>query len=169
MLLVATDLGVDVVCAAEDTARVRDALVDAGAVEVDEAAAEVVRVESGRPRYGVDVDDDDDPPGGRAQRARGQLHEGLLRRPGDGRATALARASRTAHLRGLRLSGRRVRRARPRAPASARSAGSDERWSSPRVTARSRWRIVRREAAVGDTIACGSESAVVVDLPFTSG
>src|SRR5690349_11064356 len=40
VLLVATDLGVDVVCAAEDTPRVRDALVAAGAVAVDEAAAE---------------------------------------------------------------------------------------------------------------------------------
>src|SRR4051794_24397445 len=50
VLLVATDLGVDVVCAAEDTARVRDALLGAGAVAVDEAAAEVLRVESGRPR-----------------------------------------------------------------------------------------------------------------------
>src|SRR5262249_28602734 len=44
VVLVATDLGVDVVCAADDTARVRDALVRAGAVEVDETAAEVVRV-----------------------------------------------------------------------------------------------------------------------------
>ena len=30
-----------------------------------------------------------DPPGGRHQRARRELHEGLLRRPGDGRAPAL--------------------------------------------------------------------------------
>src|SRR5919202_6593740 len=57
VLLVATDLGVDVVCAADDTARVRDALLAAGAVAVDEAAAELVRVESGRPRYGIDLDD----------------------------------------------------------------------------------------------------------------
>src|SRR5919202_4428663 len=56
-LLVATDLGVDVVCAAGDAARVRAALVEAGAAAVDEGAAEIVRVESGRPRYGIDVDD----------------------------------------------------------------------------------------------------------------
>src|SRR5213080_3219133 len=43
-VLVVTDLGVDVVCAAEDAARVRAALVEeAGAVEVSEAAAEVRR------------------------------------------------------------------------------------------------------------------------------
>ena len=54
VLLVATDLGVDVVCAAEDAERVR------GALEIPvvaEAAAEVLRVESGRPRYGLDLDD----------------------------------------------------------------------------------------------------------------
>src|SRR5213080_3568707 len=56
-VLVVTDLGVDVVCAAEDAARVRAALEEAGAVEVSEAAAEVRRVESGRPRYGVDLDE----------------------------------------------------------------------------------------------------------------
>src|SRR5205823_5157040 len=56
-VLVVTDLGVDVVCAAEDAARVRAALEEAGAVEVSEAAAEVRRVEGGRPRYGVDLDE----------------------------------------------------------------------------------------------------------------
>ncbi|MEA2170205.1 MAG: hypothetical protein QOF76_3505 [Solirubrobacteraceae bacterium] len=55
--LVATDLGTDVVCDAGDTERVRAALIADGAVPVSEAAAEVVRVESGRPRYGVDLDD----------------------------------------------------------------------------------------------------------------
>ena len=83
-------------CAADDTARVRDALVAAGAVAVAEAAAEILRVEPAARATAIDLDDDDDPPGGRAQRARRQLHEGLLRRPGDGRAAALARASRTA-------------------------------------------------------------------------
>src|SRR5919202_1869524 len=57
VLLVATDLGVDVVCEATDTGAVREALIAAGAVPVDHAAAEIVRVESGRPRYGADLDD----------------------------------------------------------------------------------------------------------------
>src|SRR5690349_9752242 len=56
VLLVAPDVGIALVCAAEDTERVRDALTEAGAVAVDEAAAEVLRVERGRPRYGVDTD-----------------------------------------------------------------------------------------------------------------
>src|SRR5207244_5763153 len=50
-VLVTTDLGVDVVCAAEDAARVRAAFEEAGAVEVAAEAAEVRRVETGRPGY----------------------------------------------------------------------------------------------------------------------
>ena len=53
VLLIATDAGVDVVCAAEDAATVRAALA---VREVPEAAAEVVRVEAGRPRYGIGLD-----------------------------------------------------------------------------------------------------------------
>jgi folate-binding protein YgfZ len=52
-----TDFGIDVLCDAADTEAVRAALVQAGAVEVSEAVAECVRVERGRPRYGVDLDD----------------------------------------------------------------------------------------------------------------
>src|SRR5437763_12940069 len=55
--LVATDVGVDLICDAGDTDPLASALRGRGAVPVDEAAAEVLRVEAGRPRYGVDVDD----------------------------------------------------------------------------------------------------------------
>jgi tRNA-modifying protein YgfZ len=57
VVLIATDAGVDVACAAEDVDAVRDALVAAGAAPVAEAAAEALRVATGRPRYGVDLDD----------------------------------------------------------------------------------------------------------------
>src|SRR5688572_22828167 len=57
VVLVATDLGVDVFCDAAATDAVRAALLEAGATEVTEEAAEIVRVESGRPRYGADLDD----------------------------------------------------------------------------------------------------------------
>src|SRR5215210_6183668 len=55
--LIATDLGVDVLCDAADTEAVGAALIAAGAVPAGEEEAEVRRVESGRPRYGVDLDD----------------------------------------------------------------------------------------------------------------
>jgi folate-binding protein YgfZ len=57
VVLAVTDSGIDVFCAAEHTGDVRAALEAAGAVAVGEAAAEVVRVERGRPRWGLDLDD----------------------------------------------------------------------------------------------------------------
>src|SRR5918998_1115459 len=55
--LIVTDVGVDVLCDADATGAVRDALLAAGATPVSEDAAEIVRVERGRPRYGRELDD----------------------------------------------------------------------------------------------------------------
>jgi folate-binding protein YgfZ len=55
--VVRTDDGLDVLPEAARTAEVRAALVAAGAVQTPEAVAEIVRVEHGRPRYGVDLDE----------------------------------------------------------------------------------------------------------------
>lgn len=52
-----TDVGVDLLCDAGEVEALRAALADAGAVAVEEQAAEVLRVERGRPRYGIDLDD----------------------------------------------------------------------------------------------------------------
>ncbi len=52
-----TDLGVDLLCAADDLAAVRLGGLDAGAMEVGEQAAETVRIEHGRPRFGIDLDE----------------------------------------------------------------------------------------------------------------
>ncbi len=54
--LIATDRGVDVLCAAAAGDRVEAALLAAGATVAGEALAELARIESGRPRYGVDLD-----------------------------------------------------------------------------------------------------------------
>ena len=62
------------------------ALAGRRAEPCSEMAAEIVRVESGRPRFGIDLDRHRDPAGGRPQRARRVLQEGLLRRAGDRRA-----------------------------------------------------------------------------------
>ena len=51
-LYVSTDLGVDVICLAGDAAAARDGL---GVEEVSEEAAECLRIESGRPRFSIDV------------------------------------------------------------------------------------------------------------------
>jgi folate-binding protein YgfZ len=55
--LIRTDVGVDVLCDAGAAERVCEQLERCGAARVTEQAAEVVRVEHGRPRYGVDIDD----------------------------------------------------------------------------------------------------------------
>jgi folate-binding protein YgfZ len=52
-----TDVGVDLLCSAEDVDALRGALEDAGAQGVSDAAVEVLRIEHGRPRYGMDLDD----------------------------------------------------------------------------------------------------------------
>ena len=49
-----TDLGIDLLCDAADVDGLRAAL---GVAAVSEAVAECLRVERGRPRYGVDLDD----------------------------------------------------------------------------------------------------------------
>jgi folate-binding protein YgfZ len=54
VVAVRTDVGADLFVPAEHKAAVASEL---GVPEVDEATAEVVRVERGRPRYGVDLDD----------------------------------------------------------------------------------------------------------------
>ncbi len=52
-----TDLGIDLLCDGEQTAALTAALTGLGAVPVSENVADCVRVEHGRPRYGVDLDE----------------------------------------------------------------------------------------------------------------
>ena len=56
-LAVRTDVGVDLLCDAADTERLAGALLERGAVPVSEQAAECLRIEHGRPRYGFELDD----------------------------------------------------------------------------------------------------------------
>ena len=117
-------------------------------VRVGEAAAEVRRVESGRPRYGVDLDDTRDPAGGGAQRARGVVQKGCY----VGQETVARlyfRGKPNRHLRGLRLSAPGRARRRRCGSASARSGGS-ARSSTRRVHGPIALALVRREAAPGE-------------------
>jgi tRNA-modifying protein YgfZ len=56
ILAVATDLGLDLIIRSEAAAALHELLLAAGAEPVTEEAAEIVRVESGRPRFGHDFD-----------------------------------------------------------------------------------------------------------------
>jgi folate-binding protein YgfZ len=55
VLAVATDLGLDLITRAEQADALRALLASSGAAEVSEAAAEILRVESGRPRFGREM------------------------------------------------------------------------------------------------------------------
>ena len=52
-----TDVGLDLLCDAATTTELVEALEAAGAAPISETAAECLRVERGRPRYGIDLDD----------------------------------------------------------------------------------------------------------------
>ena len=52
-----TDLGIDLLCDSADSEALLAAVTAAGAVPVSGAVGECLRVEHGRPRYGVDLDD----------------------------------------------------------------------------------------------------------------
>jgi folate-binding protein YgfZ len=55
VLAVATDLGLDLITRGDQASEVRGALLESGAVAVSEEAAEILRVESGRPRFGREM------------------------------------------------------------------------------------------------------------------
>jgi folate-binding protein YgfZ len=56
-LAVRTDVGIDLLCDAADSERLTAALLERGAAPVSERSAECLRIEHGRPRYGIDLDD----------------------------------------------------------------------------------------------------------------
>jgi folate-binding protein YgfZ len=160
VLLVATDLGIDVVCAAEDAERVRGAL-DVPAVP--EAAAEVVRVESGRPRYGVDLDEATIPQeAGLNERAVSFTKGCYVGQETVARLYYKGKPNR--HLRGLRFSAP-VPSATPLVLGEREVGRVGSSVVSPRLGPIG-LALVRREAGVGDELAAGSAVAVVSELPF---
>ncbi len=160
--------GVDLLCEAEDTDIVRGALEDAGAQPVSEAAGEIVRVEHGRPRYGVDIDDSVIPQEAGLNRRAVSFTKGCY----VGQETVARlyyKGKPNRHLRGLRLT----------APAAA----GDELHLSERIVGRVASSVespqlgpialalVRREAEPGTSVAVGEHGATaeVTELPFLDG
>jgi folate-binding protein YgfZ len=54
-LAVGTRDGIDLIAAGGDRERLREALLEAGAVQVSAAAAEILRIEAGVPRFGAEM------------------------------------------------------------------------------------------------------------------
>jgi folate-binding protein YgfZ len=162
-LLVTTDLGVDVICAAEDAGAVRGRLESAGATPIAEAEAEARRVETGRPRYGIDLDDSVIPQeAGLNERAVSFTKGCYVGQETVARLHYKGKPNR--HLRGLRL-------AAPAPAGTPLRLGEREvgRVGSSVVSPRFgpiALALVRREAAVGDVLDAGGVEARVVELPF---
>jgi folate-binding protein YgfZ len=161
--LIATDLGVDVLCEAADAEPVAAALIAAGAVPAGEDAAEVRRVETGRPRYGIELDDGVIPQEAGLNERAVSFDKGCY----VGQETVARlhfRGRPNRHLRGLRLTGAAATGTPLRL--GEREVGKlgtvvDSPRHGPIALA-----IVRREAQPGDTLAAGDVEAQVVDLPF---
>ena len=162
VVLVRTDVGVDVFVPAGS----RDAVAAALAVpEVDEATAEIVRIERGRPRYGIELDDGVIPQEAGINERAVSFTKGCY----VGQETVARlhyRGKPNRHLRGLRLSG-------PASTGDALRLGEKEvgRLASVAVSpvhGPIALALVRREAAPGATLSVAERdvTADVVALPF---
>jgi len=158
--LIATDAGVDVLCSAGDTETVATALRAAGAEPMDEAYAEILRVERGRPRYGVDLDDSVIPQEAGLNERAVSFTKGCY----VGQETVARlhwRGKPNRHLRGVRL----VAPAQAGTPLTLEGKEVGRLTSavvSPRLGPVA-LALVRREAPPGTTLDDGS---AVVELPF---
>ncbi|MFA9270444.1 MAG: folate-binding protein YgfZ, partial [Baekduiaceae bacterium] len=163
--LVATDLGVDVLAVAEDREAVEAALFAAGAEPVGEAIAEIVRVEHGRPRYGLDLDESVIPQEAALNERAVSFTKGCY----VGQETVARlfyKGKPNRHLRGLKLSAPIVTGATLRL--GEKEVGRLASSVVSPVHGPIGLAIVRREAEPGAVLEIeGGGTATVVDLPFT--
>jgi folate-binding protein YgfZ len=165
VLAARTDTGVDLICDSAATERLSAALCERGAAVVSAQAAEIVRVEHGRPRYGVDMDDGTIPQeAGLNERAVSFTKGCYVGQETVARLYYKGKPNRL--LRGLRLS-------KPVSPGAELRLGEKAvgRLSSTAVSPTFGpigLGLVRREAQVGASVSVGDDdvSATVVDLPF---
>jgi tRNA-modifying protein YgfZ len=162
VVLAATDVGIDVFVPAESKAKVANALA---VPAVDAEAAEILRVERGRPRYGVDLDDGVIPQEAGLNERAVSFTKGCY----VGQETVARlhyRGKPNRHLRGLRLS-------EPSERGAVLRLGEKEVGRLTSVALSPTYgpiglALVRREAAPGTTVAVGESGATaeVVELPF---
>ena len=162
ILYVATDTGVDLVC---DAARTEELKRSLGVPEVSEAAAEIVRVEHGRPRFGLDMGETTIPQEAGLNDRAVSFTKGCY----VGQETVARlhyRGKPNRHLRGLRFgapvaAGTELRLGEKPVGTVATSVVSPA--FGPIALA-----LVRREAQAGDVLDAGGISATVVEPPFAT-
>ncbi len=161
-----TALGVDLLCDAADTEAMLGAAEARGAVQVPESAAEVLRVERGRPRYGIDLDETVIPQEAGLNARAVSFSKGCF----VGQETVARlhyRGKPNRHLRGLLLSAAAERGAELRM--GERSVGTLTTVASSPAFGLIGLALVRREAPPGTTVSVGGDGGVtaeVVELPF---
>ena len=165
-LAVRTNVGVDLLCDATDTPRLADALRERGAADVSEPAAECLRIEHGRPRYGIDLDDSVIPQeAGLNERAVSFTKGCYVGQETVARLHYKGKPNR--HLRGLRLSA--PARTGEELRLGDRPVGRLGSVALSPVHGPIALALVRREAAPGSVVEVGEHgaSAEVLELPFT--
>jgi folate-binding protein YgfZ len=163
--LIRTDMGIDALLDSSGSEAVRDVLLDAGAVEASEAAAEIVRVEHGRPRYGIDLDESTIPQeAGLNERAVSFTKGCYVGQETVARLHYKGKPNR--HLRGLRLTEPAETGAELRL--GERSVGQLRSSVVSPVLGPIGLALVRREAEPGAVVAVGESgaSAIVSELPL---
>jgi folate-binding protein YgfZ len=163
-LYVSTDLGVDVICPAAEAAAVRDAL---GVEEVSEEAAECLRIESGRPRFSIDVGTETIPQeAGLNERAVSFTKGCYVGQETVARLHYKGKPNR--HLRGLRLTEPLERGAEIRL--GERVVGEVGSTAVSPAFGPIALAVLRREAEPGAAVEIGESSveATVSELPFTA-
>jgi folate-binding protein YgfZ len=164
-LAVGPPLGIDLIVAGEEADGLREALLAAGAAEVSEEAAEILRIEGGRPRFGAEMGTETMPAEAGIVEAAVSFDKGCyIGQEPVARLHYKGRPNR--HLRGLRLSA-------PAAAGAALRLGEREvgRVGSSCVSPLHgpiALAVVRREAEPGSELLLdeGGVTARVVDLPF---
>jgi folate-binding protein YgfZ len=165
--VIATDGGLDLVCAPADVGELASGLAAAGVAEVSEAAVEVVRVERGRPRFGREMTTETIPQeAGINERAVSFTKGCYIGQETVARLHYKGKPNR--HLRGLR--SERPLEAGAEVHAGEKLVGRvGTAVLSPALGAIA-LAVLRREAEPGGTVTVGDgESADVVELPFAGG
>jgi folate-binding protein YgfZ len=161
-----TDVGVDLLCLSDQLEALRDAVVERGAAEVADGAAECLRVEHGRPRYGIDLDETVIPQEAGLNERAVSFSKGCY----VGQETVARlhwRGKPNRHLRGLRLSEPAERGdelfAGERTVGRLGSVADSPRFGPIALA------LVRREVAPGSEVAVGDGRAAahVAELPFS--
>jgi folate-binding protein YgfZ len=164
---VRTNAGIDLIAGQDTAADLWERLLAAGAHPVSLDAAEIVRIESGRPRHGADMSEDNLPAeAGIVERAVSFTKGCYVGQEPVARMHYKGHPNR--HLRGLRLSESAA--AGAAVVASGKEVGRVTSAALSPALGPIALALVRREVAPGDEVSIGEggAAATVVELPFAS-